>query len=198
MSSGVDGTSLQHAPMNTYAPVDATLAARAVAYIFDGEYSCKYTPEVPLEAVVLCIDPSAPQTVGEILTSLPPLVHLRYFAFHNGIVAYNGMLPPTFFAELLGYIFLERGEGTMTERIPTKELLQQIRLALRERRTFQERFEELEEVVDEVLHLMNELEPGMSVSAEWIAERKRLAKQITKLKALHGAEKLQETTEEDM
>lgn len=96
-----------YAPMHTYAPVDYHLPAHLVAYVFEGEYAREFTPEVPLLAVLLCYRPDAPQTVGELLAPLPPLAQVRFFALHNGIVAYNGFLPPTFFAELLGYIITE-------------------------------------------------------------------------------------------
>lgn len=159
-------------------PVDYTLRARVVVYVFDGEYSLTYTAKVPLLAVVLCLDPNAPQTVQEIVAFLQPLPNIRYYALYGGIVAYSGVLPPTFFAEVFAYAAWEWLAGTQSQQA-------------------QERYEELEEVITEALHLMQDLEPGMSVAPDWIAERRQLSEKVTSLKAHHKAEKLQESMEED-
>src|SRR5436305_4788917 len=93
--------------MATYTPVDLNTPAHVVAYVSEGDYTREFIPDVPLVAVVLCTVPGASQTVGKVLASLPPLSHVCYFALHKAVIAYNGVLPPTFFAELLGYVMLE-------------------------------------------------------------------------------------------
>lgn len=209
MSTSEIHASVRHAPMHPYAPVDCTLRARVVAYVFDGEYSSTYTPEVPLQAVVLCPDPNAPQTVQEILVSIQPLPNLRYYAFHGGIIAYNGVLPPTFFAEVFAYVVREWVEASrmpdrsrqwgglvttvfppwkesdyfacgafMTRRLSRRKLSQQLQSVRREKRDVQTRCEELEELITDAMDLLHDLEPGMSVSAEWIADRRRFVEKV--------------------
>lgn len=97
------------APMELYSPVDLSLPARRVAYVGEDGYSFTYSPEVPVSAVILCaVRPGeSPQSIGDILAQLPQFENVRYYGLYKGIVAYNGRLPSTFFAEVLAFIVSE-------------------------------------------------------------------------------------------